>query len=549
MEPRRKLIAPNEKQEAALAVLKQRPVERSTFALGAVALWLAVISAGAVWWFLKQDQLLWYGDAAAHLNIARRIVDSRTPGLDQIGTGWLPLPHLLMVPFVGDHHLWRTGLAGSIPSAVCFVLAGVLLFISVRRIFDSEAAGLAAVSVFALNPNLLYLQSIPMTESMWFAALAGLLYTTVRFNERRSLIWAALAGIAALVGTQIRYEAWFIVAFVYVWMLFQAGLTPALLFGAIAGLGPVSWLAHNWWYYGDALEFYHGPYSAKAIARSGNFPGAGDWDRALLYVSEASRLAAGTVLFWIGMPGAVVALAKRVVWPVVLLTAPPAFYVWSMHSGISPIHMPHREPFSYYNTRYGTALFPLLALGSAALVALAPRRFQPLAAGGVVAAAVIPWFMNADPNAWAVWKESQVNSESRRVWTRQAAQFLRTEAKPHDTIFMAFGDQTGILQQAGIPLRRTLHDGNNPHWLAAHARPDLFLSETWAIAISGDKVWRTMRQAPGAASRYRRVRTIWVDGAPPVEIYHRESTPAPQTEATPAQVGAEPGPESPPNPD
>ena len=33
-------------------------------------------------------------------NIARRIVDSRTPGWYQLGTTWLPLPHLLMMPLV-----------------------------------------------------------------------------------------------------------------------------------------------------------------------------------------------------------------------------------------------------------------------------------------------------------------------------------------------------------------------------------------------------------------------------------------------------------------
>ena len=44
--------------------------------------------------------VLLYGDAVAHLGIARRILDSRNPGLVQLGSVWLPLPHLLMLPFV-----------------------------------------------------------------------------------------------------------------------------------------------------------------------------------------------------------------------------------------------------------------------------------------------------------------------------------------------------------------------------------------------------------------------------------------------------------------
>ena len=34
-------------------------------------------------------------DAKAHLVVARRVVDSITPGWEQIGAVWLPLPHLL----------------------------------------------------------------------------------------------------------------------------------------------------------------------------------------------------------------------------------------------------------------------------------------------------------------------------------------------------------------------------------------------------------------------------------------------------------------------
>jgi hypothetical protein len=56
--------------------------------------------------------VLLYGDAVAHLGIARRILDSRNPGLVQLGGVWLPLPHLLMLPFVQKMEWWQSGLAG-----------------------------------------------------------------------------------------------------------------------------------------------------------------------------------------------------------------------------------------------------------------------------------------------------------------------------------------------------------------------------------------------------------------------------------------------------
>jgi hypothetical protein len=86
-----------------------------------VVLALTAWSAAAVWFFYSRGWLLYYGDAEAHLNIARRIFDSQTPGYDQIGTGWLPLPHWLMLPFAGVDGWWRSGIAGSISAAACFV--------------------------------------------------------------------------------------------------------------------------------------------------------------------------------------------------------------------------------------------------------------------------------------------------------------------------------------------------------------------------------------------------------------------------------------------
>ena len=74
---------------------------------------MAILSAAAVWWIAAQGYTLYYGDAEAHLNTARRIVDSRTPGYDQLGTPWLPLPHLLMLPFIGTAAWWTSGLAGA----------------------------------------------------------------------------------------------------------------------------------------------------------------------------------------------------------------------------------------------------------------------------------------------------------------------------------------------------------------------------------------------------------------------------------------------------
>ena len=293
---------------------------------------------------------LYYGDAEAHLDIARRVMDSRRPGYDQLGTVWLPLPHLLMLPLVRNDALWRTGLAGAIPSSACFVCAGVFLYAALRRAARSSAVALASLGLLALNPNLLYLQATPMTETVALAALMALLYFTVLFHETQSLAAVMGAGIASIAASLARYEGWFVIPFVALYFLIVGRgwkrFGAAALFCAIAVLGPLYWLAHNWWLYSNPLEFYNGPYSAVAIYRRAlaqnmaPYRGDHDWQMAALYYLTALRLCAGLTVVVIAIAGLAGVLLKRVFWPILFAAIPPLFYVWSMHSGGTPIFVP-----------------------------------------------------------------------------------------------------------------------------------------------------------------------------------------------------------------
>src|SRR5258708_4237967 len=104
-------------------IRSSRPAPRSSL-LGIVACvtLLSLLSAAAVWFFYSHGWLLYYGDSEAHLNIARRILDSQTPGYDQLGSYWLPLSHVLMLPFVRVDAWWHSGIAASFSPAICFVI-------------------------------------------------------------------------------------------------------------------------------------------------------------------------------------------------------------------------------------------------------------------------------------------------------------------------------------------------------------------------------------------------------------------------------------------
>jgi len=135
----------------------------------------------AIVWSWRHAAMLNFGDAVAHLHIARRVLDSRTPRFSQLGSVWLPLPHILLIPFVQDYAWWATGLAGVIPSALAWLAACVGLYRLARRFVSIPAAALA-LFFFALNPNLLYLQTTAMTEPLFLCEMIWIVVLTVEWR-------------------------------------------------------------------------------------------------------------------------------------------------------------------------------------------------------------------------------------------------------------------------------------------------------------------------------------------------------------------------------
>ena len=151
-----------------------------------------LVSLFSFLYYLQHSDLLLYGDAVAHINIARRVFDSQTPGLLQLGTVWLPLPHLLMIPFLWSDAMWQNGAGGSIPSMIAYVLGVIGLFRLVRGLLEADlgkkpgtkpaavVGAWAAAFAYGVNPNLIYMQATAMTESVY---LALFVWAVVYFAE------------------------------------------------------------------------------------------------------------------------------------------------------------------------------------------------------------------------------------------------------------------------------------------------------------------------------------------------------------------------------
>ena len=123
-------------------------------------------------------------------------LDHPVPHYSHLGTVWLPLQHLLLLPFVQNDFLWSTGLAGSIVSALAFCAACYCLFELSRLLHGSEWAGVLSAAAFVVNPNILYLQSTPLGEMLYIALFLAALLALVKFCRAgfgRRLPWPAVA--------------------------------------------------------------------------------------------------------------------------------------------------------------------------------------------------------------------------------------------------------------------------------------------------------------------------------------------------------------------
>jgi hypothetical protein len=422
-----------------------------------------------------------YGDAEAHLNIARRIADSRTPGPSQIGTVWLPLPHLLMAPLAASDTLWFNELAGVIPSLLCFLIAAFLLY---------RMAGLFAAAIFALNPNMLYLAATPMTEPIMAAAITGLLYATLRYRDQPSNRNLLLIALVSNLASLTRYEGWFLIPFLALYVGIKGGRKHAMLFAALASLAPFAWLAHNQFYYDDPLAFFRGPYSAQAIlarqlAQGMPQPAMNNWSEAIRYYGYAVRDVIGVPVLIAAACGTALSLYRRQFWPLALLALPGAFYVLSIHSGGTPIFVPELEPYTRYNMRYALALLPLAAVACSAIT----QKYQPLAALAIAVAA--SYF---GPGI-------DVARETRYPVRRTP---LLQDYRPGDGIIFRFDTLAGVLRASRIPFREGLYQDNLPQWNEALAKPEVFQRERWALAEESDEVDQAVHRQGDAYQLVRR---------------------------------------------
>jgi len=494
----------------------------------AVLAFCVAASATAIIWSWHHGAMLNYGDAVAHLHIARRVFDSRTPRLSQLGSVWLPLPHILLLPFVQNYFWWATGLAAIIPSSLSYIASCVGLHRLARNWLDPAPAAIA-LAFFALNPNLLYLQTTAMTEPLflcefiwivvwlveWRAALDSESIPVAQTNKFQVLI--AIALVAAIF---TRYDGWIIA------LIAWSGIGFTLFRRAAAGergrisaaafwlpslaviAAPLLWFVYNSVCFGDWLYFARGPYSAHTIELRTAAPGPSPlhpgwhspWVALLFYlkVSQLDSIApAAWGNFWSNIVVALAALGpvgawltekssagrRGVAWTL-LLWLPVPFYAWSVAYGSVPIFFPSWWPYTWYNTRYGLELLPALALGlgfATQMLTVALRRIKlPNLAPVLPNLAFAFLFALAGLNVFAllrshpiVYVESTKNADARQSYDVSIPPALKSllALDPRAPVLMNTSLYPEIVAFTGIPLRQTINESDLEIYRSALASP------------------------------------------------------------------------------
>jgi len=509
--------------------------------------------------------LLLYGDAVAHLGIARRIIDSRYPGIAQLGGVWLPLPHLLMLPFIGKMELWQTGMAGAPMSLLSYAASVAGVWRLGRRLMKQRWA-LVATAFYALNPNLLYLATTAMTEALFLALLVWTVVATMEGiaalregNAYVARMRMLLAGVLILGQVFTRYDGWIVGA--AVWVCFavavwrceaelRAKVLPVFaVFTVWCVAGPLLWFWYNAHFEHDWLDFMRGPYSAKQIERKTAPPGQHyrGWHNVVWALLFYTRTAQVDAAFWETGFGVMVA-AVYGVWLTLrhssqprspsardrghpdfcgkyalLLWVPLPFYIYSVAYGSVPIFIPQLWPHSYYNARYGMEMLPALALYGAVTAERmetwlrgktenwarwGARLWQPVAM--VLCVLNCVGMMYKIP---AVLKEGIVNASTRVPFEHQLSVVL--DEFPRDApVMMSTSAHVGAVQVAGRTLKGMVSENDNDSWVAALADPAG--KAAYVIAIVGDPVDKAVAEHPAGLTELEVVCSM---GQPCARVY------------------------------
>ena len=499
-----------------------------------IFLFSLLLSIFSTFYFFEKNYIILYGDAESHLNIAKRVLSSPTAGLSQLGGIWLPLPHLLMAPFVHFDFLWRSGLAGSIVSGISFVVSSVLLYKLTFMITRGKFSSIFPPLIFCLNPNIIYMQSTPMTELLLIAFFIMSIYYFVKFLKNQdhynSLVFAAFFGFCA---TLTRYDGWLLVLtealILAIFYLIKTQNRKAwegrfILFSTLAFLGIAIWIVWDFLILGNPLYFLNSPFSAKVqqqtLLTRHELPTYKNIVLSVAYYLTTSVDNIGLLISLISVVGLLTFLLRHkkgidVLLPI-LLFVPFVFYVVTLYLGQSVIYEPHLTPKSFglslFNIRYGIVMVPFAAFFFGYLFYKSKNLIKILLL--LILVLQTYFFVRDSSNILTLQdgKEgiSSVRQTGAQVWI----------AKNYDRGFVLLDDYARAISivRTKIPMQNVIYIGNKPYWQESLKTPEKYA--TWVVMQRGDTLWNSILEIPQVKARlYKYFKEVY--SSPNILIFKR----------------------------
>ena len=511
-----------------------------TLIVAAIALIAGTIAA---FWSIGTEMQFAYADAQSHLTIARRIFDSMAPGFTQLGTVWLPLPNLLLMPFVAVDWLWATGWAAALLGIVCLVATASASYRIAARIGLGRTARLVLVGLIVTNPSLLYVHTTALTEPVLIAfltaAVAGLASWALSPRELSAGEMMVFSGAPAAGAVLSRYEGWALVASGTLFVIIVAWrrkrslkhvVKLASAFALWPALGVLWWVSYNFAVYQNPLEFLNGPYSAAAlqapVSESGFLAYKGSVGLTLWAYHWAIIGTVGAVTLAAAALG-LVALCARfrletralIVW---LLATGWAFSLLSLYLGQTHMNNMHTMPTNWWNNRYALVSLTWLAMLCAVWIdtCLRSRRVRVLGITAAVATIVafagqLAWSFADLPGRSAVLAEGEGYLQIKRGnGTDAGARYLGDHYDGGGILMDESAAGNAVLPQIGVPLREYFNRSTGEFFdealrdPAGHARWIFYTvadAPSLSSAAVADQVYATLLENPAVLAQYELV--------------------------------------------
>lgn len=509
-----------------------------------VAIFAGILGTIASIWSVSTGNALDYGDAAAHLTIARRLWDAENPGFTQIGTVWPPLPHLLMLPFTFSQALWSSGAAGAIVGTLCLTATAAAIYRTTARFGFGRAGRLAAILALVVNPSILYLYTTALTEpellTFMAASLAGFSRWTFSSRELSGGELAIFSGAPAAGAALSRYEGW---AFILAGMLlvpivyrirtarWRGWWRPFIGFSAAPAAAGIWWLAYNSVVEGDPLSFARGEYSAAALQASaieqGLVPATGNLGLSLATYNTALWYTAGPAILVIAACGLLFQFGRdrlgRRTLMILLAASTYVVSIISLYLGQTVMWDYHTLPENQWNSRFAASAMLLIALCVGTFIdVLLPagkqrwRAFRDIVVASLLAALIgqTTWWAYDPWNRSAILAEARVQQQS-----LAASRAAFTWLSAHYTGGRILVDETstayGALPILGLPLKDSIIRSSGDLFDAAIANPVDYAQwvivqktaydegEASATSTSSDQVGIAMHNQTHFQTQYR----------------------------------------------